>query len=191
MGKSSSRANNEAIKRKYGFDVTPGTGKVTNLKELNLVGAQKRMADRHNLGVFEGDMSGSLQGLYDPNENRVVLSRKALNRDVTLIHEIGHGKDHNQTGGPTKSNSKAFNSIPKSEINKVVVNRFNRMVHPEDRARTISQVRARTSKSYYDYLTSNSEVFADAYGQFINGGASSFRSSAPKLYNYLQSVRTI
>lgn len=160
-------------------------------RDVKLDPVLQRIADRTGTAVKYGTFnSNSSQGMYDPRQNIAYVSRNAIDQRASIIHELGHAKDFEKRMRPQKSWRATFGAIPKSEMNRIVVNRYNRYVDPSERVRTIAQVERRLDKKYLNYLKSSHEVFADGYSQFIRG-AKDMRSVSPTTYEYFQSIRTI
>lgn len=194
MGKSSSRIDTKAIRKRLTGTFPTADGRV-NVKKVygpvELDGTLKRIAARTNTPVMYATFNEKgVQGGYDSKTNTVYLAKGVIDPRTTLLHEFGHAKDYE--GGPAtqKSWQTTFQTLPAKERNRVVVNRFNRYVHPSDRVKTISQVKRRLSDSYFKYMTGREEIFADGYSQFITN-AKSVRSASPKMYAHYQSIRTI
>lgn len=190
MAKSSSRVNTSKLKDKYhkAFrGVKPKILKVYGETELSPV--LQRLASRTNTKIVDASIAGA-EGAYDPRKNTIYVEKATVDKELTIIHELGHAKDFEKSMRPRKSWKSTFTSLPQSEKNKIIVSRYNRYVDPEDRVKTIAQVSKRVDKEYFAYMKSSKEVFADGYAQFIKN-AKSIRSTSPTIYNYFQSIKTI
>lgn len=193
MGKSSSRIDTKAIRSRLTGTFPTAEGRVDVKKvygPVELDDTLRRIAARTNTPVKYATFNHKgVQGGYDSKSNTVYLAKGTVDARTTLLHEFGHAKDYE--GGPAtqKSWQTTFQSLPARERNRVIVNRFNRYVDPSDRVKTISQVKRRLTDSYFKYMSSREEVFADGYSQFITN-AKSVRSLSPKMYAHYQSIRT-
>jgi hypothetical protein len=174
------------------FGTGKGSSRITKvLGPAELDPTIQRLADRTGTKIINAEFADPLrQGAYYPKENAIYIRENPTNGRVTLIHELGHAKDFEGTESARKSWREAFKSTPQVERNRVVVDRFNRMVTKSDQVSTIAQVKRRLTDGYYKYISGEKEVFADGYGQFITN-AKGMRDISPSLYKYFQSVRTI
>lgn len=184
-----------------------------NGQPIRLTAIETRLVEKHNLTINEKKgMEKDTYGSYNPARREINVNTKAIKRDggdvkATFYHELGHFVDYTYYTDPR---AKFFNSnritkstewrqVPATEKESVVIERIKRMTEDEEARKQLESIvktgyrtdgrdPARGLQEYATYLTSNSEVFADAYTQYRND-TEGFKKRSPELYKLFNKIR--
>lgn len=175
-----------------------------NKDEQDFVGRVGIVTRNNNLKGAVGLTSSA----YNGNSPMIEMDMAAIDKaqtdpNATFYHELGHAIDSYQesTQNPNgslryagkMSNSAAFFHAVKDEKTSIVAERISRL--PASSAFSPSTLQAIASgkiesaggKAYLSYVKSNTEMFADSYGQYRTTPAR-FQQVAPKTYQYMSTV---
>jgi hypothetical protein len=156
-----------------------------------------RVMGKAGVNTYIGELGAGTYGLFTPDgpdgKPSIVLDRKLINKQ-TALHEGGHGIDSKnnwisdtkdspfRTGGSNEATT---------EMQQVLVHRFNRYVVPSENISQYAALKRRLSGGYFSYMNSTKERFAEGYSQWQTNPrsfatyaptlATWFRSNAPKL----------
>lgn len=184
-----------------------------NSEPIRLTAVETRLVEKHDLSINEKrGMEKSTYGSYNPARREININTKAIVREggdvkTTFYHELGHFVDYTYYTDPKAkffdskriTKSTEWRGVPAPEKEAVVLERIKRMTDDEETRkqlesivktgyRTDNREPSKGMQEYATYLTSNSEVFADAYTQYRND-TDNFKKRSPELYKLFSKIR--
>lgn len=145
--------------------------------------AEANFLRENNVGYSERwKIDETLVGKYNRDKNTIfVYNKQALNLQHTIRHELAHAVDKLDKKRWLSKNE-AFAAIQHDKVN-VIVYRIasENGMKPEEVLDAIHDANKTGNSSFLDYLSQDTEVFADGYAQFRDN-PTKFKRYAPELY---------
>ncbi|MFY7064777.1 hypothetical protein ACOQFV_02845 [Nocardiopsis changdeensis] len=126
---------------------------------INLVGGVHRFPDSMAVIKFEaGNLPAGVFGRFEPGSQTILFDANSSHLRETFVHEIGHAVD--QAGSTATRLGLASNAMPLEPA-------MRNLLHLARSSPELLDLKRAPKTQFYMYLSTNAEIFARIYSQWI------------------------